>query len=796
MSSIYDLYSPPSTQRRTFEDQLDSLQSVPDVGILDTIDAGIDSAGNKGWMLGGLNYVADKFPSVDNFLTGGAKRDRNLYDSEKLKAMYPDAPDGIFPEGQSMTLLRASTLYDQATADFRFQQALKIREAGSVSQFGYGIASAILDPQSLATGAMTAGASSLALGRFAPNVAQAVAKGGLKYQIGKDILDGTVATALFNAPTKIVAKDYFNDKYGAAEFAEEMAGNIAGAFTVHMGSSGLKKVGLWGLDAVMKRKILSEADARMAESMGDAYNRAASAFDEELAGQRTTTFTEDSARVYQNAQFTEARYSDMNGEFVFGFRSSSDPKGFRGTEPRFGSALFTGPETLIRASALDSKEIGMMYRVSLADANILSASPMTAPADAPAFFKSEMTRLSKEQGKIFKTAVEIYAEQGITVPKEVKNLNDLIKYSIEKVGDDFRAAEIILQNDLTGKGYGGISYMTSTGVEVQYLFDHTIKTAQDLEALNNSIALPDMTASRTKKIEHNPFMDEVSRMESLKSTKIGFDPFYGAMTQPRIGMGPIDTTTKSYNLQADGYLSNGKKIKLDPNGYFDTELLYESPENAQSITMDYVHTLSKEMIDDINRVVEEGSSRDITNTVKKYGLIPEKVKEQLMEIKLRQDFDATMDAERQAMAQANDIITFNRLEEKEQFKILKAAGLAPDSFLEYIELSKQLEKLESLEAESTAMFTQMFNEKANADMAVTPKSVDELTLEAVREKRLEVLDQKRAQIEKAMQKFAPKSKQAQALEIMLNDFEKEYLNVTMEDIEQAAKATKVCTSRN
>jgi hypothetical protein len=299
---------------------------------------------------------------------------------------------------------------------------------------------------------------------------------------------------------------------------------------------------------------------------------------------------------------------------------------------------------------------------------------------------------------------------------------------------------------------------------------------QDLEVMNNAMSIEDMTASRTKRIE--------------------YDPFASAMDQRRIGISPVDTSTKTYNLQADGVLSNGKKIKLDPNGYFETEFMYDSPQDRELMTMDYVHTLSKEMIDDINRVIEEGTNRDITKTVKKYGLIPEQVKEQLMEIKLRQDFDATLEGERAAMAQANDLITFNRLEEKEQFKILKAAGLAPDSFLEYIELSKQLEQLDNLEAETTAMATNMFNEKANADLAVTPKSVDELTMEAVTERRMEGLDKKRQQIEKAMQKYAPQSPQQMALEQMLNDFEKEFLNVTMEDIEQAGKATKVCTGRN
>lgn len=776
MASVYDLYSPPSAPRKSFEDELDSLESIPDVGILDTINDGIDAAGAKGWMLNGLNYVADKFPSIDNYLTGGARRDRKLYDQSQLKGVYPDAPEGTFPDGQSMTLLRASTLYDQTTADFRYQQALKIREAGTVAQFGYGIASSILDPQMMATMAITGGASSMALGKFAPNVAKAVADGGLKYVIGKDILDGTIATALINAPTRMIAKDYFKDKYGVAEFAEEMAGNIAGGFAMHMGSAGLKKVGLWGLDTVMKRKILSETDARYAESLGDAYNRAASAFDEEIAGTRSSTFTQDANRVYENAHFTESRYSDMNGEFVFAFRPSSDPKGYRGTEPRFGSALFGAQETLIRSAALDSKEVGTMYRVSLADANTFRTSPLSVPEDAPSFFKAEMTKFGKEQLRTFKTAVEIYNEQGIKFPDSVKTINDVIKHSVEKVGDNYRTAELALQAELTGRGYGGISYMTDKGVEVHFLFDHAAKMGQDLEVMNNAMSIEDMTASRTKRIE--------------------YDPFASAMDQRRIGISPVDTSTKTYNLQADGVLSNGKKIKLDPNGYFETEFMYDSPQDRELMTMDYVHTLSKEMIDDINRVIEEGTNRDITKTVKKYGLIPEQVKEQLMEIKLRQDFDATLEGERAAMAQANDLITFNRLEEKEQFKILKAAGLAPDSFLEYIELSKQLEQLDNLEAETTAMATNMFNEKANADLAVTPKSVDELTMEAVTERRMEGLDKKRQQIEKAMQKYAPQSPQQMALEQMLNDFEKEFLNVTMEDIEQAGKATKVCTGRN
>ena len=222
----------------------------------------------------------------------------------------------------------------------------------------------------------------------------------------------------------------------------------------------------------------------------------------------------------------------------------------------------------------------------------------------------------------------------------------------------------------------------------------------------------------------------------------------------------------------------------------------DSPQERELMTMDYVHVLSKEMIDDINRVIEEGSSRDITVALKKYDLIPEKVKEQLLEIKLRQDFDATLNTEREAMAKANNTIEFNRLEEKEQFKILKDAGLAPDSFLEFIELSKQLEKIESLEAESTGMMTQMLNNLMDEDLKIAPKSVDELTLEAITERRMETLDRKREQIEKAMAKYAPQSKQQLALEKMLNDFEEEFLNVTMEDIEQAAKATKVCTGRN
>ena len=82
------------------------------------------------------------------------------------------------------------------------------------------------------------------------------------------------------------------------------------------------------------------------------------------------------------------------------------------------------------------------------------------------------------------------------------------------------------------------------------------------------------------------------------------------------------------------------------------------------------------------------------------------------------------------------------------------------------------------------------------DLKIAPKSVDELTLEAITERRMETLDRKREQIEKAMAKYAPQSKQQLALEKMLNDFEEEFLNVTMEDIEQAAKATKVCTGRN
>ena len=55
MASQYDLYSPKSAPRQNFEDTLDSLQSVPDVGILDTIESGIDRAANTGWMMSTVN---------------------------------------------------------------------------------------------------------------------------------------------------------------------------------------------------------------------------------------------------------------------------------------------------------------------------------------------------------------------------------------------------------------------------------------------------------------------------------------------------------------------------------------------------------------------------------------------------------------------------------------------------------------------------------------------------------------------------------------------------------------------
>lgn len=799
MTQIYDLYSPKTDTRKNFEDQLDELQSVPDVGVLDTMDAGIDRAANSGIMLGAANYVADKFPSIDNFFTSG-HRDRNLYNPDQLKQVYEDAPEGTFKG--PMTLLRASTLYDQTTAELRYQQALKVRDAGAAAKFGYGIASSVVEPQNAATMALTAGASSLLLGRYAPGVAKAIADGSIKYAIGKDILDGTVATTLLHAPTRIVAKDYFKDEYGVKDYAEEMAGNVIGASVIHMGSAGLKKAGLWGIESVLNRKIQVEKDARFAEGMGDAYKRAAQAFDEELKGARTTTFSEDANRIYSKMDSVQARYSDGNGEFVFGYRPTENPAGYRGTEPRFGGSYFAGPETLIRAASQDMGERGTMYRVSLSEANPFQAAPITIPEEASAFYKTELKRAAKDQMRMFNTAKEIYAEQGIQLPTEmvkgkavdkITNMNDLIRFSVERVGQNYRTAEAALEQELVAKGFGGITYKTEQGTDVHYIFDHVMKNAQDLEDMHNEMSLDDLTGiNRHQRIEYDPFGTEAYNAPD----GIGYNPASTeAFNRPlSLEAPPVDTTSKSYNLQADGILSNGKKIKLDPNGYFDTELMYEgSPDDVKA---SYVQYLSKEMIDDVNRVVKEGSSRDLTTAAKKYGLIPEELKAQMVEIKLREDFDAKFNAEQEASAKLNDYIEFNRLNPKEQIKLLNDAGLPKDSHQDYIQLSNELEKTMNAQAEITAKISEDFNKLANTEATPAPKSVDELALEAQAEKRMEALDQKRQQIEKAMSKYAPQSAQRAALESMMADFEKEYLSVTLKDIEEVAKAAKVCTARN
>lgn len=559
------------------------LPTEPQIGVMDQLSVAIDKPSITGGAL--ARWAMDK---VD-----GSKD----YSPEELARMYPDAPPGTFTSRNTRRM--GDWLNKRAMNEDLYSNMNKVRSMGhgstynAITDVGYGIVQET-SPTDIALGIASGGlvnAATAGAGMALKAGSMNLGLRGLSYlgqSTTKAIIASEMVEGLISIPMDYAIRKGLEDQVQEKASLSEAA---MGAFGGAVVSSGLRLTGR----QIAKRfsKNLNRMDPTTRQAFGNAL-------EEEL-----NAMTEPGTNWEMNGKFSELeplRKLNVDDRLKYKVYSAAEgiPKSMSEIEGGGYYALYNKSSSMSHNGAASPFGQSVHLADNVGDLKAYSASVKQA---------GSVVQLDPNEFKIFNVAAleeaspeavaikQILADAGVDAPS-VKKGFDILR-GMDEEGD---LIEFEVQEYLKNSGYEGIKLTeTSTLLDKTFTKNNTFifdgiegKTQKTIAQLDGSLAgLPESTA------------------------------FF--------------QNTKGNALRnGEGVMTNGKRIKLDPQGYFNTDPFYGHPERG----LTYTEYFDADQIAEINAKVETGYPKALK---KKYQGLTDDLIEHVRQLNIMKEFeDASM----------------------------------------------------------------------------------------------------------------------------------------------------------
>ena len=583
----------------------------------------------------------------------------------KLNEMYPNNPN-LFTEG--MTARQAEYIYNKASKLSALNYAKDTRGTNFLGTLGYGIVEEA-NPVSLTVGA----------------IGGVLAAGPVAAVVGSQILASAIVGGSLEAVSEYALRksleDYTKEE---ASITESVVTGLAGGALGEMAVLGAKRgvraifddLGMAGKGSRFFSNMMDKAPKETVENVGRLLK-------EELAqrssniinGAQTTVLRSVNDlnmmdRIRYKAYASAGTNPDFEGSGAYMLFVKDSPASYNGPETSFGSGLYASNNpNVIKGYASSVRQGGELIKINVNDLKIFDGT----------------TPLKKEDVKLFKKIFDTY---DITI-KENQSLSDIVD-AIDNDKFEQSIQAILMENN-----FDSVALL------------HKGKIL-DLEYSNKGIYLFNEVNSYRR-----------STVDILEGNK-------GGIPQATELSNPI--TSKSYNLRhGTGILSNGKKIELDPEGYFATDPFYGS----EQIAIGYTNLWSQNIIDEVDKAIGKGDVRYIK---KKYEMVNKDVLDYLKQLEDYKIFEMGSNKPDPDMQLLTNLARTSSVELEAKLKELGVASKDSDTLIEFLQKAAEDE---DMLVEIKAMQDELVARGESEAMGGKGKSVDKLAKEFKAEQVLE-----------------------------------------------------------
>ena len=620
-----------------------TVPSKPDVGMFDMISTAID----KPSVTFGAAYrtIFDKAEQAKEFTP------------EELAGMYPDAPEGTFK--QNNTKRMAEWLYKRAVNDDLFEAQNMIRSLddsamyNTVSGFGYDLLKETSPTDialAVATSGIVTGLAKVAQASKIASVANVsrivmAGEGGASATV-KAIMAREAAESLVNLPMEYLIMK------GVSPYTQEQYG-IEDALVNALGGTAVATAGRLAYRSLRPSRILDRIDPaegkRVKNGLQEYYDNVLSA---------PIVDPHNKALSYDGDKLPYRERQQISGPSFYSRRLPDDSMIGKFTDLNAINSLTTDDAIKLKVYNFPSRGINIddklrfkgsqgvpMY--ALYNANSVASSNGVSPfgrsiqlasnpVDVYGFsavlnIGGDLIELNPNQFKMLNT-LDVSADTGFlhdwlkSAGYEGKTLKESLQ-AFRAAGDDLQ--EIELQNLVTSKGYDGI-----------ILEDIDNILGKEHSRINSYLF------SSLEGADKN-ILDRLDGNNALLDGHYIYD---------------LEKTKSQKLIDGEAVFTNGKKITMNKDGYFDTDVFY----GAEHRALGYMELFGKDQIDNINRNIELNR---VKNIKKKYAGITDDMVDWLKDVQTYKEF---LEAEDAANAKAF----------AEQFQILEGWERVFDDILQ------------------------------------------------------------------------------------------------------------------
>ena len=555
------------------------LPTEPQIGVMDQLSVAIDKPSITGGAL--ARWAMDK-----------AEGSRD-YSPEELAKMYPEAPPGTFTARNTKRM--GDWLNKRAMNEDLYSNMNKVRSMGygatynAITDIGYGIVQET-SPTDILLGVASGGmVNAAAMGANAAMRAGVTNMGlrGLSY-LGqgttKAIIASEMVEGLISIPMDYAIRKGLEDQVQEkASLAEATMGAVGGAVL----SSGLRLTGR----QLAKRfsKTMERMEPATRQAFGNALEEELNAMTEpgtnwEMAGKFSELEPlrqlniDDRLRykVYSAAEAIPKSMDEIEGAGYYALYNQASSMSHNGAASPFGQSVHLADNVGdLKAFSASVKQAGSVVKLDPAEFNILNMNILEETSKEATAIKQLLT-----DGGVEATTLK----EGLNILRSMDEQGDLIEFEIQEY--------------LKQSGYEGI-----TLTETHSLLGKTFS--------KNNTFIFDGIEGKSRKI-----------IEQLDGSLAGL-PESTAFFQ----------NTKANALRnGEGVMTNGKQIKLDPQGYFNTDPFYGHPEKGLA----YTEYFDADQIAEINAKVESGYPKALK---KKYQGLTDDAIEYVRQLNIMREFE-------------------------------------------------------------------------------------------------------------------------------------------------------------
>jgi hypothetical protein len=567
----------PKAQERL---QDSPLPTEPQIGVIDQIGVAIDRPSITGGAL--TRWLQDKAQGSEE------------YSPEELSRIYPDAPPGTFTARNTRRM--GDWLNKRAMNEDLYSNMNKVRSMGhgstynAITDVGYGIVQET-SPTDILLGIATGGlVNAAAAGANMALKAGSMNLGlrGLSYlgqSTTKAIIASEVVEGILSVPMDYAIRYGLEDKVQEkASLSEAAMGALGGAVL----SSGLRLTGR----QIAKRfsKNIERMDPATRQAFGNALEEELNAmttpgtnwemqgkFSELDPVRRLPVDDRLRYKVYSAAEGIPRSMGEMEGSGgLYALYNKSSTMSHNGAASPFGQSMhLTDNVGDLTAYSASIKQAGQVVQLDPSEFKILDLSKLKEGSSESVAIKKIL-----EDAGVKSTSLT----EGFDALRKMDEQGDLIEFEIQEY--------------LKDSGYEGITLTeTSKILDKAFTKNNTFifdgiegKNQRIVSQLDGSLAgLPESTA-----------FFQNTKANALKN--------------------------------GEGVMTNGKQIKLDPQGYFNTDPFYGHPEKALA----YTEYFDADQIAEINTKVESGNPKALK---KKYQGLTDDLIEHVRQLNIMKEFE-------------------------------------------------------------------------------------------------------------------------------------------------------------